>query len=99
MLSSLRLIFGYSDIYSQDNYRIINFEGLEFLSGDTPLKTHLTLSDGPYRPSDHFLRMHFERCFAISAYGGDVRDDYKEQEIDEFMEDLGIYDDEIDYSD
>jgi len=43
--------------------------------------------------------MHFERCLAVSAYGGDVRDDYKEQEIDEFMEDLGIYDDEIDYSD
>ena len=43
--------------------------------------------------------MHFEQCLAVSAYGGDVRDDYKEQEIDEFMEDLGIYDDEINYSD
>jgi hypothetical protein len=43
--------------------------------------------------------MHFEQCLAVSAYGGDVRDDYKEQEIDEFMEDLGIFDDEIDYSD
>ena len=84
---------------NQDNYRIINFEGPELLSGDAPLKTHLTLSDGPYRPSDRFLRKHFERCLAVSAYGGDPRDDYKEQEIDILMEDLGIYDDEIDYSD
>ena len=71
----------------------------ELLSGDAPLKTHLTLSDGPNRPSDRFLRMHFERCLAVSAYGGDIRFEYQDQEIDAFMDDLGIYDDEIDYSD
>jgi hypothetical protein len=32
--------------------------------------------------------------------GGDIREDYEEQEIDHFMEDLGIYDDdEVDFSD
>ena len=100
MCSFLRLVFGgYSDIYNQDNYRIINFEVPESLSSDAaPLKTHLTLCDGPHRPSDRFLRMHFERCVAVSAYGGDVRDDYG-QEINMFMDDLGVYDDEMDYSD
>jgi len=27
------------------------------------------------------------------------KEDYEEQEIDHFMEDLGIYDDEVDFSD
>ena len=72
----------------------------ESLSSDAaPLKTHLTLTDGPHRPSDRFLRMHFERCLAVSAYGGDVKDDYKEQEIQTFSEELGVYDGEMDYSD
>jgi len=83
----------------QDDYRIINFEGLEFLTGDMPLKTHLTLSGGPHQPSDRFLRLHFERCLLVSACGGDVRDDYGEEEIDEFMEDLGVFDNEMDSSD
>jgi hypothetical protein len=98
-ISVLKYLGYYLDIYNQDNYRIINFESPELLSGDAPLKTHLMLSDGPNRPSDRFLRMHFERSLAVSAYGGDPRDDYKEQEIDAFMEELGIYDDAIDYSD
>jgi hypothetical protein len=92
------LILGVTLIYNQDNYCIINFEP-DLLSGDAPLKTHLTLSDGPYRPSDRFLRIHFKRCIAVSACRGDVKDDYEEQEIEMFMEDLGIFDDEIDYSD
>ena len=72
----------------------------ESLSSDAaPLKTHLTLNDGPHRPSDRFLRMHFERCLAVSAYGGGPRDDFQEQEINMFMEELDIYDDAIDYSD
>ena len=83
-------ILGYSDIcYNQDNYRIINFEVPESLSCDAaPLKTHLTLSEGPHRPSDRFLRLHFERCIAVSAYGGDPRDDFRGQEINIFMEEL-----------
>ena len=87
-----------SDIYNQDNYRIINFEP-ELLSADAPLKSHLTLGDGPYRPSDRFLRLHFKRCLAVSACRGDVNDDYKRQEIENFMDELGIFDDEIDESD
>jgi len=82
-----------------DKYRIIDFEGAEFSGGHTPLNTHLALSDGPHRPSDRFLRLHFVRCLAVSICGGDIREDYKEQEIDHFMEDLGIYDDEVDFSD
>lgn len=83
----------------QDNYRIIKFEGPEFSADHIPFKTHLTLSDGPHRPSDRFLRLHFERCLTVSACGGDVREDYEEQEIDHFMEDLGIFDDAVDFSD
>ena len=59
----------------------------------------MDLGDGPYRPSDHFLRLHFKQCLTVSACRGDVNDDYEEQEIDIFLDDLGIYDDLIDYSD
>jgi hypothetical protein len=66
----------------QDNYRIVVFEGLESLSsGAQPLKSHLT--DGPFRPSG------FSVCL------GDVIDDYEDQEIDNFMEELGVYVGEI----
>jgi hypothetical protein len=89
-----------SNIYNlQDNYRIVNFEGAELLTGDAPLKTHLSLTNGLHRPSDNFLRMHFMRCLSVSAFGGNAREDYEEQEIDHFMEDLGIYDGEVDNSD
>ena len=83
----------------QDNYRIILFEGSERLDSGTPLKSHLTFIDGPYRPSDRFLRLHFIRCLTAGVCHGDVLDDYKEQEIENFMEELGVFDDEIDTSD
>src|SRR5258705_3361612 len=77
---------------SQDNYRIILFEGLEGLKSGTTLKHHLNLIDGPHRPSDQFLHLHFRRCLAVSVCRGDVMEDYKEQEIENFMEELGYYD-------
>ncbi|KAF8816775.1 hypothetical protein BYT27DRAFT_7181214 [Phlegmacium glaucopus] len=82
-----------------DNYRIIAFEGLENLNGGAPLKSHLTLIDGPYRPSDRFLRLHFNECLAVSVCRGDVLEDYREQEIELFMEELGVFDNEMDPSD
>jgi hypothetical protein len=69
------------------------------MNGGIPLKSHLNLVDGPYRPSDQFLRLHFELCLAVSACGGDVTEDYGEHEIELFMDDLGVYDDEIDTTD
>jgi hypothetical protein len=83
----------------QDKYRIVNFERSDCLKGDTPLRSHLTLVDGPHRPSDRFLRLHFQRCIAVSACGGDAREDYYEQEIDDFMDELGVFDDEMDSTD
>jgi hypothetical protein len=79
---------------AQDNYRIVNFDEPACLEFDVPLKSHLTLPDGPIRPSDQFLRLHFERCLSVSAFGGDVSGDYARGEIDDFMEDLGVYDDD-----
>ena len=52
--------------------------------------------DGPHRPSDRFLRLHFRRCLAVSVCRGDVMEDYREQEIENFMEELGVFDGEID---
>jgi hypothetical protein len=66
-ISVLKYLGYYLDIYNQDNYRIINFESPELLSGDAPLKN----PPHAYHPSDRFLRMHFERCLTVSAYGGD----------------------------
>jgi hypothetical protein len=92
-------MFGYDIHDIQDNYRIIIFEGSERLNNSAPLKSHLTLIDGPYRPSDRFLRLHFKECLVVSVCRGDVMEDYKDQEIENFMEELGVYDDEIVTSD
>ena len=72
---------------------------MESLSSGIPLKSHLTLIDGPYRPSDKFLRMHFRKCIAVSVCCGDVLDDYDEPVIEGLMEELGVFDNEIDPSD
>ena len=66
----------------QDDYRIILFEGSGSLNSGAPLKSHLTLTDGPHRPSDRFLRLHFEHCLAVSVCRGDIMEDYEEQEIE-----------------
>jgi hypothetical protein len=101
----LKYVFSPFQIFScgihdiQDNYRIIIFEGSERLNSSASLKSHLTLLDGPYRPSDRFLRLHFKECLAVSVCRGDVMEDYRDQEIESFMEELGVYDDEIDTSD
>jgi len=83
----------------QDNYRIVVFERSESMKGHAPLKSHLTLVDGHDRPSDRFLRLHFQRCLTVSVCGGNPTEDYKDQEIDLFMEEFGVYDDEMDTTD
>jgi len=82
-----------------DNYRIIVFEGRENLAGGVPLQSHRTLHDGPHRLSDRFLRLHFLRCLLTSAGRGDIREDYRDQEIESFMGGLGVYDNEMGESD
>jgi len=83
----------------EDDYRIILFDGSECLNSGTPLKSHLILIDGSCRPSDRFLRLHFNECLAVSVCRGDVNEDYREQEIENFMEELGVFDGEIDAGD
>lgn len=83
----------------QDNYRIVIFDGSEcLLKGATSLKSHITFVDGHDRPSDRYLRLHFQRCLTVSACGGNPTEDCKDQEIDLFMEELGVYD-EMDTTD
>jgi hypothetical protein len=69
------------------------------LKGATPLKNHVTFVDDHDRPSDRYLHLHFQRCLTVSACGGNPTEDYKDQEIDLFMEELGVYDDEMDTTD
>ena len=81
----------------QDNYRIVIFDGSTLQ--DAALNKHAHFVDGPDRPSDRFLHLHFQRCLIASACGGNAREDYEDQEIDLFMENLGVYDDEVDPTD
>ena len=53
----------------------------------------------PNRPSDRFLRLHFNGCLVVSVCRGDAMEDYRKQEIENFMEELDVYDNEIDTSD
>ena len=87
-------IFAYDTDDTKDNYCIILFEGLESLKSGTMLKCHLNLIDGPHWPSNQFLHLHFRWCLAISVCYGDVMEDYEEQEIENFIEELGYYDGE-----
>ncbi|KAF8798357.1 hypothetical protein BYT27DRAFT_7123584 [Phlegmacium glaucopus] len=82
-----------------ENYRIVVFDGSENMKCRAPLKSHLTFVNGHNRPSDRFLRLHFQRCLTVSVCGGNPTEDYKDQEIDLFMEELGVYDDEMDTTD
>jgi hypothetical protein len=85
-------------ILVQDNYRIVIFDG-SMLKDATSIKSHITFDDGQDRPSDRYLHLHFQRCLTVSVCGGNSREDYKDQEIDLFMEELGVYDDEMDSTD
>ena len=69
------------------------------LKDATSLKSHATFIDGNDRPSDRFLSLHFRRCLTVSACGGDHTEDYGDQGINVFMEELGVYDDEMDTTD
>jgi hypothetical protein len=86
-----------SDIYDfQDNYRIIAFEGSELLiKNGIKLKSHLTFDDGPNQLSDRFLRLHFSRCLRVSVCRGDVSEDFDQREIEDFMEELGVDDGDL----
>jgi len=91
---SLSISCGNYNCDVQDDYRIILFEGS---NSSAPLKSRLI--NGPNRPSDRFLRLHFRQCLAVSVCRGDVMEDYKDQEIENFIEELGVYDGETDTSD
>ncbi|TDL20937.1 hypothetical protein BD410DRAFT_899216 [Rickenella mellea] len=69
-----------------DNHRIVVFDQPKY--GYPPLNTTLTVFDGPDRPSDQFLRLHFAQGLAASAFGGDLTDDFKDGEVEGFMETL-----------
>ena len=87
-------------ILMQDNYCIVIFDGSErMLKGTTSLKSHVTFVDGRDRPSDQYLCLHFQRCLTVCACGENPTEDYKDKEIDLFMEELGVYDDEMDTTD
>jgi hypothetical protein len=85
-------------ILVQDNYRIVIFDG-SMLKDAKSVKSHITFDDGQDRPSDRYLHLHFQRCLTVSACGGNPTEDYEDQEIDLFMEELGVYDDEMDTTD
>ncbi len=70
---------------TQDDYHIILFKGSESLKSGKTLKHHLNLTDGPHRPSDQFLHLHFRWCLAVGVCCGDVTEDYEEQEIENFL--------------
>jgi len=40
--------------------------------------------------------LHFERCLAVSAFGGGIESDYTGEEIHGFMKELGAFVNEID---
>ena len=67
----------------QDNYCIVLFDKCDCLK--RPLKSHLIPSDDGMV---WFLQLHFEHCLSISTFGGDVRADYEEGEINQFMDEL-----------
>ena len=85
-------------ILVQDNYRIIIFDA-STLKDTASLKSHVTFVDGQDRPSDRYLRLHFQRCLLVSACGGNPTEDYEDQAINVFMEELGVYDNEMDTTD
>ena len=69
--SSLCLISGCFELISnvnKDDHCIVVFEGSECLKSGLPVKSHLTLINGPCCPSDHFLCLHFQRCLALSVH-------------------------------
>jgi len=85
-------------ILTQDNYRSFVFDKSERMLDAAPFKSHVTFAEGQDRPTDQFLRLHFQRCLAVSVCGRDPTEDYEEQEIGLFMEELGLYDDTMDFS-
>ena len=88
-------------ILVQDNYHIIIFDGSTLKRCHLIKKPcHLCCWSGwQDRPSDRYLRLHFQRCLTVSTCGGNPTEDYKDQEINVFMEELGVYDDEMDTTD
>jgi len=69
------------------------------MANAAPFKSHVTFVDGQDRPNDRYLRLHFQWCLSVSVCGGDPTEDFEEQEIGLFMEELGLYDNTMDLSD
>ncbi|KII83797.1 hypothetical protein PLICRDRAFT_442206 [Plicaturopsis crispa FD-325 SS-3] len=79
-----------------DGYRIVAFEPLDGLR----LPSHLSLpADTSARPSERLLRDHFYRCLYHNLRGGNISDNYPPEDVQEYMESLGVFDDEMDMND
>ncbi|OBZ65548.1 hypothetical protein A0H81_14437 [Grifola frondosa] len=70
-----------------DNYRIFFFVLLDDCPNISPL-SHLDVSsmDPSVRPSDIVLRKRFIRCLHMNFVGGSIKDDYREYDIDGYMD-------------
>lgn len=82
-----------------DNYRIVFFVPYDEYAPFDP-RTYLDISsDDPLRPSDMFLRTHFERCLLCHFPGGDVRSDFWDYDLNDFCEQMGVFDNDVDPND
>lgn len=63
------------------------------------LQTHLAVSDHPDRPGDDYLRAHFLWCLTINLFDGDVRFDYRQEEVPNFLDEMGDHIEDIDKTD
>src|ERR1700760_509168 len=90
---NLVLFYLVKKLYSpslQDDYRIVAFE-------DVP--KHLTLcprlclqnvGEEDRQIIDKYLRLHFQHSLGMTAIGGDTREDYGDDAMEEFLWDMGI---------
>lgn len=62
-------------------------------------ESYLNLIDGPLSTWRPLPPSAVPNCLAVSVCRGDVTEDYREQEIENVMEELGIFDNEMDTGD
>ena len=55
------------------------------------------ITDSQIRPKDRFLRGHLFQTLSVHLLGGDVQDDFGD--LSDYLQNLGIYDNNIDPSD
>jgi hypothetical protein len=63
------------------------------------LRTHLAVSDHPDHPGDEYLRAHFLWCLVINLIDGDVKFDYQQEEVPNFLNEMGDHIEDIDKTD